>query len=123
MHSLTIFCFSGYVRLNPAKSKHLETATTIIYGYPVDLVNLRTESYGKGSRIPSTVVRAYLPISYSYFLIVLVQGLGSPEQDSRRRDFTINALYYNIRQDRIEDYTGQVCKIALFLMLPQLNPQ
>jgi hypothetical protein len=37
-----------------------------------------------------------------------VQGLGSPKQDCSRRDFTINALYYNIREDRIEDYTGHV---------------
>lgn len=78
----------GIVRINPAKSKHLETAVVSIFGHSVDLVNLRTESYRPGSRIPTAV------------------GLGSPKQDSSRRDFTINALYYNIREDRIEDYTG-----------------
>jgi len=31
---------------------------------------------------------------------------GSLEEDALRRDFTINALYYNIRDDAIVDFTG-----------------
>jgi tRNA nucleotidyltransferase (CCA-adding enzyme) len=32
---------------------------------------------------------------------------GSPEDDAFGRDFTINSLFYNINQQRIEDYTKQ----------------
>lgn len=42
---------------NPAKSKHLETATTRLFGLDVDFANLRTEVYSQDSRIPSHIVR------------------------------------------------------------------
>jgi len=44
---------------NPEKSKHLETATTKIYGIAIDFVNLRTEIYPDGSRVP-------IFVSYSF---------------------------------------------------------
>lgn len=37
---------------NPEKSKHLETATTKLFGVEVDFVNLRSEKYTELSRIP-----------------------------------------------------------------------
>ncbi|KAJ3106722.1 CCA tRNA nucleotidyltransferase, mitochondrial [Phlyctochytrium bullatum] len=40
------------IDLNPEKSKHLETATTKVFGQAIDFVNLRTETYGEDSRIP-----------------------------------------------------------------------
>ena len=40
---------------NPEKSKHLETATLKLFGQFVDFVNLRSEVYEDGSRIPSMV--------------------------------------------------------------------
>lgn len=42
-------------------------------------VNLRSETYAQGSRIPQ-------------------MEFGTPEQDAMRRDFTINSLFYNINQ-------------------------
>lgn len=42
-------------------------------------VNLRSETYAQGSRIPK-------------------MEFGTPEQDALRRDFTINSLFYNINQ-------------------------
>ena len=42
-------------------------------------VNLRSETYAQGSRIPQ-------------------MEFGTPEQDALRRDFTINSLFYNINQ-------------------------
>ena len=30
---------------------------------------------------------------------------GTPEQDAMRRDFTINSLFYNINESRVEDLT------------------
>jgi tRNA nucleotidyltransferase (CCA-adding enzyme) len=32
---------------------------------------------------------------------------GTPEQDATRRDFTINALFYNINTGAVEDFTGR----------------
>jgi len=77
----------GVIAANPAQSKHLETATMRVAGLDVDFCNLRSEtSYEEHSRIPQV-------------------EFGSPLEDSMRRDFTINALYYNLRSRRIEDYT------------------
>lgn len=33
--------------------------------------------------------------------------LGTALEDAQRRDFTINALFYNINERAIEDFTGQ----------------
>lgn len=41
---------------NPEQSKHLETAMVKVLGLELDLVNLRSEVYAEGSRIPSEVV-------------------------------------------------------------------
>lgn len=41
---------------NPDQSKHLETAMVNILGLDIDLVNLRSEVYAEGSRIPTEVV-------------------------------------------------------------------
>ncbi|CAL9732851.1 CCA tRNA nucleotidyltransferase, mitochondrial [Monosporozyma unispora] len=71
---------------NPEKSKHLETATTKLFNIEVDFVNLRSEEYTELSRIP-------------------IVNFGTPEQDALRRDATLNALFYNIQTDSIEDYT------------------
>lgn len=46
----------GKVSANPDQSKHLETATTSILGLECDFVQLRSEVYADGSRIPSEVV-------------------------------------------------------------------
>lgn len=42
----------GIISQNPEKSKHLETATMRVGAFWIDFVNLRTESYTDGSRIP-----------------------------------------------------------------------
>eukprot|EP01062_Namystynia_karyoxenos_P053233 TRINITY_DN4301_c0_g2_i1.p1 TRINITY_DN4301_c0_g2~~TRINITY_DN4301_c0_g2_i1.p1 ORF type:complete len:587 (+),score=236.23 TRINITY_DN4301_c0_g2_i1:92-1762(+) len=75
----------GVIHANPDQSKHLETATTHIYGESIDLVHLRTEDYAD-SRIPT--VRA-----------------GTPEEDARRRDLTVNAMFYNLHTQLVEDWT------------------
>ncbi|KAL3233500.1 CCA tRNA nucleotidyltransferase, mitochondrial [Nakaseomyces bracarensis] len=71
---------------NPEKSKHLETATTKLFDLEVDFVNLRSEEYTEESRIPTT-------------------KFGTPEEDALRRDATLNALFYNIQLDKVEDFT------------------
>ncbi|ORZ13052.1 hypothetical protein BCR42DRAFT_461689 [Absidia repens] len=74
---------------NPAKSKHLETATTKLFDQEIDFCNLRTEVYTEDSRIPSEVV------------------FGTPSDDAHRRDITINSLFYNINTETVEDFTNQ----------------
>ena len=77
----------GVIAANPAQSKHLETATMKIHGSEVDFCNLRHESYAEDSRIPTST------------------QLGTPLEDSYRRDFTMNALYYNLHTCQVEDWT------------------
>uniref|UniRef100_A0A0K6S886 Poly A polymerase head domain-containing protein n=1 Tax=Chromera velia CCMP2878 TaxID=1169474 RepID=A0A0K6S886_9ALVE len=77
----------GVIRSNPDQSKHLETATTSIAGLKIDFLNLRTESYAEHTRIPTAEI-------------------GTPEEDAKRRDFTFNALFYNINTATVEDFTG-----------------
>lgn len=76
------------IEANPAKSKHLETATTKIMGIDLDLVNLRKETYSEDSRNPS-------------------MEFGTPREDALRRDSTVNALFYNLRTNQVEDFTGE----------------
>jgi len=76
------------IKANSEKSKHLETATLRIQGVPIDFVNLRSEKYTDISRVPEIYV-------------------GTAEEDAFRRDLTINALFYNINEDKIEDFTGR----------------
>ncbi|CUS08622.1 unnamed protein product [Tuber aestivum] len=75
------------VESNPEKSKHLETATTKVLGFDIDFVNLRSETYPGDSRIPH-------------------MEFGTPEKDALRRDCTINALFYNLHTELVEDFTG-----------------
>lgn len=77
----------GVISKNPDQSKHLETATMRVMGVSLDLVNLRTETYSHDSRIPDVQI-------------------GTPYEDAMRRDLTINALFYNVNEEKIEDFTG-----------------
>jgi tRNA nucleotidyltransferase/poly(A) polymerase len=81
------------------KATKLETATLLItdptaptktFEFELDFVGFRHEVYEGDSRIPTDV------------------NLGTILQDTNRRDFTINALYYNIHTGKIEDYVGGV---------------
>ena len=76
------------IKKNPEKSKHLETCTTKLFGLDVDFVNLRSEKYTSDSRVP------------------LIE-CGTAEEDSLRRDATLNALFYNLNKEQVEDLTGR----------------
>lgn len=76
----------GVIQKNPDQSKHLETATMRVLGINIDFVNLRTETYSHDSRIPEVKI-------------------GTPSEDAMRRDLTINALFYNITDGTLEDFT------------------
>lgn len=76
------------IKMNPSKSKHLETCTINLLGLDIDFVNLRSETYSDQSRIP--VIEA-----------------GTPSQDAHRRDATLNSLFYNLESLQVEDLTGK----------------
>lgn len=77
------------IERNPMKSKHLETATTRLFGLDVDFVNLRSEEYAQDSRIPEKM------------------EFGTALEDALRRDATLNALFYNLQTGAVEDWTEQ----------------
>ena len=74
------------IAANPEKSKHLETITTHMFGIDVDFVNLRKEVYAEDSRNPQ-------------------MEFGTAEEDALRRDATVNALFYNLDTQEVEDFT------------------
>ena len=77
------------IRLNPSQSKHLETTTFRLDGVSIDVNRFRDEVYNDESRIPQIT-------------------LSHATADALRRDFTINALFYNIHTQQVEDYVHAI---------------
>lgn len=75
------------IKANPDKSKHLETAVFPIFGISIDFVQLRKETY-EDTRVPT------IQVATAY-------------EDAHRRDFTVNALFYNLHSESVEDHTGR----------------
>jgi tRNA nucleotidyltransferase (CCA-adding enzyme) len=75
-----------YIAENAEKSKHLATMTTRFLGFDLDFANLRRETYSDTSRNPE-------------------MEFGTPKEDADRRDATINALFYNLHTQEVEDFT------------------
>ncbi|KAI5923708.1 poly A polymerase head domain-containing protein [Camillea tinctor] len=88
---------------NPEKSKHLETTTVKLFGYDVDFVNLRKETYADDSRNPQV-------------------EFGTAEEDALRRDATVNALFYNLNTDQVEDFTSGLADMKSKLIRTPLEP-
>jgi tRNA nucleotidyltransferase (CCA-adding enzyme) len=76
----------GVIKKNIDKSKHLETATMKVFDYWIDFVNLRGCEYADYNQSD-------------------INSMGSPKEDAFHRDFTINALFYNININEVEDFT------------------
>ncbi|KAF1966068.1 poly A polymerase C-terminal region-like protein [Bimuria novae-zelandiae CBS 107.79] len=74
------------IKANPEASKNLETATIKVMDIDLDLVNLRKETYDEVSRNPQ-------------------MEFGTAEEDAMRRDATVNAMFYNLHTQEIEDFT------------------
>lgn len=89
---------------NPEKSKHLETVTTKIFSFDVDFVNLRKESYSEDSRNPQ-------------------MEFGTAVEDAERRDATINALFYNLHSDQVEDFVGGLEDLRTKRIRTPLEPE
>lgn len=88
---------------NPDKSKHLETTTIKLFGYDVDFVNLRKETYTEDSRNPQ-------------------MEFGTAEEDALRRDATVNALFFNLNTGKVEDYTTGLTDMQSKLIRTPMEP-
>ncbi|KAI5457220.1 hypothetical protein BGZ63DRAFT_395647 [Mariannaea sp. PMI_226] len=91
------------VARNPDKSKHLETAMVKMFGLDLDFVNLRKETYTEDSRNPQ-------------------MEFGTAQEDALRRDATVNALFYNLHTDQVEDLTGGLHDMASKIIRTPLEP-
>ncbi|KAJ1331879.1 tRNA nucleotidyltransferase (CCA-adding enzyme) [Microdochium nivale] len=88
---------------NPDKSKHLETTTIRLFELDVDFVNLRRETYTELSRNPQV-------------------EFGTAQEDALRRDATVNALFYNLETQQVEDFTTGLDDMRRRLMRTPLEP-
>ena len=91
------------VARNPEKSKHLETAMVKMFGLDLDFVNLRKETYTENSRNPQ-------------------MEFGTADEDACRRDATVNALFYNLHTDQVEDLTGGLADMDSKVIKTPLDP-
>jgi len=84
----------SHIAATDGKSSELGTATIILKipngtKFELDFGRLRSEVYSEDSRVP--IIKP-----------------ASVYEDSLRRDFTINGIFYNINTNKIEDYVGGV---------------
>ena len=63
----------GCIAANPDQSKHLETATARLFDHDLDFVQLRSEEYGQGSRIPTGVVRSLATVQRLLVVLMCMQ--------------------------------------------------
>ncbi|CEL95753.1 unnamed protein product [Vitrella brassicaformis CCMP3155] len=86
----------GVMAANPEESNKPERATLRLKGVQVDFVNLRTDFCTEDSGMP-TIYQTGKPGGASVACVV----------DAYRRDLTINALFYNLHEKKVEDFTGR----------------
>lgn len=92
------------IEANPDQSKHLETARVCLFSdYWIDFCGLRSDSYAADSRIPEI-------------------KQGTPLEDALRRDFTINAIFFNINTRKIEDYTNGLTDLVSGVLRTPMDP-
>lgn len=91
------------IKTNPEKSKHIETAQMTVMGFPLEFCHLRRDDYTAASRVPT--VRP-----------------GTPLEDALRRDYTVNALFYNLHTEEVEDYTSGLEDMQSKLLRTPLKP-
>ena len=87
----------GIIQQNVEKGKNLETATIKVCKTWIDLVNLRCENKNE---------------------------IGTPLSDAERRDLSINSLFYNINEQKVEDFTNRGIKdLENGVIATPINPE
>ena len=82
------------VLANPEQSAHIGSAKVYIKPeFYIDICGLRWDEYSETSRIPIITV-------------------GTPEQDAKRRDVTVNAIFFNIITSKVEDFCDGIKDLA-----------
>lgn len=87
-----------------AKSAGLQVGGINILGVKIEFVPMRTEVYSEESRIP------------------LIRATDNPSEDAKRRDLTINSLYYNLDTKKVEDYTGGFDDLKSKILKTPISP-
>ena len=86
------------------ESVHLEVAKVKIFkDFWIDICSLRAEEYSMDSRIP--VIRP-----------------GTIKEDSERRDFTLNALFFNVNDSKVEDFVGGISDLISGILKTPIDP-
>jgi len=85
-------------------SAGLKVGAIDINGIKVEFVPMRTEIYNPTSRVPE------------------ISATNDPTEDVKRRDLTINAIYYNIDTGKIEDYVGGVKDLENGILRTPVDP-
>jgi tRNA nucleotidyltransferase (CCA-adding enzyme) len=89
---------------NPEQSQHLASAKVLLFDSTwIDMCQLRCDEYGQESRIPKIRV-------------------GTPLEDCMRRDFTINALFYNINTGKVEDLVNGLEDLKSGILRTPIDP-
>ncbi len=87
-----------------SKSSGLKVGAIKILGIKIEFVPMRTEIYDSTSRIPR------------------ISSTNDPKEDVKRRDLTINAIYYNIDSGKIEDYCNGVDDLKNKVLKTPVDP-
>ena len=85
-------------------SAGLRVGAIDINGMKIEFVPMRTEKYDENSRIPE------------------IAATDNPREDVKRRDLTINAIYYNIDTGQVEDYCGGVEDLRTGVLRTPVDP-
>ena len=92
------------IEANPDQSKHLETARVCLFSdFWMDFCGLRSDTYADNSRIPQV-------------------SDANPNEDAHRRDFTVNALFFNINSRKVEDFVGGIPDLKAGILRTPLDP-
>ena len=92
------------VSANTEANKNLESAILRIHGVEVDFAQLRKETYDEESRNPEVEVGV------------------TPLEDAQRRDLTINAIFYNLMTQEVEDWVGGARDLQMKIARTPIDP-
>jgi tRNA nucleotidyltransferase/poly(A) polymerase len=95
------------IKTNPEKSKHIETAQVTVMGHQLEFCHLRKDDYSVCSSVQRTPAVA----------------VATPLEDAQRRDFTCNALFYNLHTGMVEDFVGGLSDLKARRLRCPLEPQ